>query len=77
MKIFCGPILLSFFFNMTMRPNKLPTKPKIIVIGAKYFVENQLFHSNDIFKKKISCFSVMIYFSNFRMNIILFNYLFL
>jgi len=39
MYTFCGPILASFFFEMTINPNRLPKRPSIIIVGAKYFDE--------------------------------------
>jgi len=39
MYTFCGPILASFLFEMTINPNRLPKRPSIIIVGAKYFDE--------------------------------------
>ncbi len=38
----CGPILTSFFFEMTINPNRLPNRPNMIIAGAKYVDEKVL-----------------------------------
>jgi hypothetical protein len=38
----CGPILTSFFFEMTIKPNRLPNRPSMIMAGAKYVDEKVL-----------------------------------
>ena len=43
----CGPILASFFFEMTINPKRLPNRPSMIIAGARYVAE-KTFKSNSI-----------------------------
>ena len=47
----CGPILASFFFEMTINPNRLPKSPSIIIVGAKY-VDEKVSKLKSIFSNK-------------------------
>jgi len=46
----CGPILASFFFEMTINPNRLPKRPSTIIVGAKY-VDEKVSKLKTIFSK--------------------------
>jgi hypothetical protein len=35
----CGPILTSFFFEITINPKRLPNRPSMINAGARYVAE--------------------------------------
>jgi len=41
----CGPILTSFFFEMTINPKRLPNRPRMIIAGARY-VDEKVFKLN-------------------------------
>jgi len=43
----CGPILASFFFEMTIKPNRFPKRPSMIIAGARY-VDEKIFKLNSI-----------------------------
>jgi hypothetical protein len=49
----CGPILTSFFFEITINPKRLPNRPSMINAGARYVAE-KLFKSKIILLSKNS-----------------------